>query len=75
MVRALIAGVGEAFPLIGADLVEVAPPIGSTEDARRTTAVGACYILDTIGAMLGATTGARWRTIAATTTTTTTARP
>jgi agmatinase len=78
MVRALINGVGQVFPFVGADLVEVAPPIGSAEDARRTTAVGACYILDTIGAMLGAT-GEKWRKTAAamatTVTAATTARP
>ena len=60
-VRALIARVGGAFPLLGGDVVEVAPPIGSAEDAKRTSAVGACYMLDTLGAMIGAA-GERWRT-------------
>src|SRR6185503_5271827 len=32
-VRTLIARVGAEFPLLGADVVEVAPPIGSAEDA------------------------------------------
>jgi agmatinase len=43
-VRALIAGVGAAFPLLGADVVEVAPSIGSAEDARRTSDVAASYM-------------------------------
>jgi arginase family enzyme len=53
-VRALIRRVGEAFPLLGADVVEVAPPIGSPEDARRTTEVGAWYMLDALASMIGA---------------------
>jgi agmatinase len=52
-VRALIARVGQAIPLLGGDVVEVAPPIGSPEDARRTTAVAACYMLDTLAALIG----------------------
>jgi arginase family enzyme len=59
--RALIARVGEAFEVIGGDLVEVAPPIGSPEDSRRTTDVGACYMLETLAAMVGAG-GVKWRT-------------
>lgn len=59
--RALIARVGEAFPLLGGDLVEVAPPIGSPEDAKLTTRVGACYMLETLAAMTGAG-GDKWRT-------------
>jgi len=43
-VRALIARVGAAFPLLGADVVEVAPSIGSAEDARRTSDVAASYM-------------------------------
>jgi arginase family enzyme len=43
-VRALIARVGAAFPLLGADLVEVAPTIGSADDARRTSDVAASYM-------------------------------
>jgi arginase family enzyme len=52
-VRALIRRVGEAYPLLGADVVEVAPPIGSPEDARRTTEVGAWYMLDSLASMIG----------------------
>ena len=52
-VRALIARVGEVFPLLGGDVVEVAPPIGSAEDARRTTDVAACYMLETLAALVG----------------------
>jgi len=53
-VRALIARVGAAFPLLGGDVVEVAPSIGSAEDARRTTDVAAGYMLATLAAMTGA---------------------
>jgi agmatinase len=52
-VRALVRRVGAAFPLLGADVVEVAPPLGPPEDARRTTEVGAWYMLDSLAAMLG----------------------
>ena len=53
-VRSLIARVGESFPLLGGDVVEVAPSIGSADDARRTTDVAAGYMLDTLAAMTGA---------------------
>ncbi|HEY5089221.1 MAG TPA: arginase family protein [Polyangia bacterium] len=53
-VSALIARVGAAFPLLGADVVEVAPPIGSAEDARRTTDVAAGYMLASLAALAGA---------------------
>ena len=53
-VEALIARVAEAFPLLGGDVVEVAPSIGSAEDARRTTDVAAGYMLATLAAMTGA---------------------
>jgi guanidinobutyrase len=43
-VRSLIARVGAAFPLLGADVVEVAPSIGSADDARRTSNVAASYM-------------------------------
>ena len=52
-VRALIGRVGAEFPLLGADVVEVAPPLGPPDDARRTADVGAWYMLDSIAAMLG----------------------
>jgi agmatinase len=52
-VRTLIARVGAAIPLLGGDVVEVAPPIGSPNDANRTTAVAACYMLDTLAALVG----------------------
>ena len=48
-VGALIARVAEAFPLLGGDVVEVAPSIGSAEDARRTTDVAAGYMLGHAG--------------------------
>jgi len=52
-VRALIRRVGAEFPLLGADVVEVAPPLGAPEDALRTTEVGAWYMLDSLAAMVG----------------------
>jgi arginase family enzyme len=55
-VRALIKRVGAEFPLLGADVVEVAPPLGAPEDARRTTEVGAWYMLDSLAAMVGVAT-------------------
>jgi arginase family enzyme len=53
-VRTLIARVARAFPLYGADVVEVAPPIGGADDAQRTTEVAAWYMLETLAAMAGA---------------------
>ncbi len=52
-VRALIKRVGAEFPLLGADVVEVAPPLGPPEDARRTAEVGAWYMLDSLATMVG----------------------
>jgi arginase family enzyme len=52
-VRALIQRLGREVSLLGADVVEVAPPLGAPEDARRTTEVGAWYMLDSLAAMLG----------------------
>jgi agmatinase len=52
-VRALIRRVGAEFPLLGADIVEVAPPIGPPEDARMTAEVAAWYMLDSLAAMIG----------------------
>lgn len=53
-VRALITRLGSAVTLLGGDVVEVAPPIGSPDDSKRTTEVGACYMLDTLAALVGA---------------------
>jgi guanidinobutyrase len=53
-VSTLIARVAETFPLVGGDVVEVAPSIGSQDDARRTTDVAAGYMLDTLAAMANA---------------------
>src|SRR5262245_47891111 len=53
-VRKLITRVAEQFPLLGGDVVEVAPSIGSPDDARRTTDVAAGYMLDTLSAMTDA---------------------
>jgi arginase family enzyme len=52
-VRTLIARVAAAFPLYGGDVVEVAPPVGGADDARRTTEVAAWYMLETLAAMAG----------------------
>ena len=51
-VCALVRRLGQAFDLVGADLVEVAPPIGSAEQSRRTVAVGVRYLLATLEALL-----------------------
>ncbi len=53
-VATLIARVAEAFPLLGGDVVEVAPSIGSRDDARRTTDVAAGYMLETLAALTNA---------------------
>jgi guanidinobutyrase len=53
-VRALIARVGAAFPLLGADVVEVAPTIGSRDDARRTADVAASYVQESLAALANA---------------------
>ena len=53
-VRALIARVADEFSLLGGDVVEVAPSIGSAEDARRTTEIAAGYMLETLAAMTDA---------------------
>jgi agmatinase len=52
-VRALIRRVAAEYPLLGADVVEVAPPLGPPEDARRTSEVAAWYMLDSLAAMIG----------------------
>ena len=61
-VRALIARVGDAFPLLGGDIVEVAPTIGAENEAKRTTDVAACYMLETLASIVGAPSGTKWRT-------------
>jgi agmatinase len=53
-VRALIARVGAAFPLLGADVVEVAPSVGSREDAERTADVAASYVQESLAALANA---------------------
>ncbi len=53
-VRALIRRVGAAFPLLGADVVEVAPPIGSPDDARLTADVAAAYMRESLAVLAGA---------------------
>jgi len=53
-VRELIRRVGAAFPLLGADIVEVAPPVGSPEDARATADIAATYMRDSLAALAGA---------------------
>ena len=50
-VRALITRVGAAFALLGADVVEVAPTIGSADDARRTADVAASYMRASLAAL------------------------
>ena len=53
-VRALIRRVGAAFPLLGADVVEVAPPIGSPDDARLTADVAASYMRESLAVLAAA---------------------
>jgi agmatinase len=52
-VRALVARLGRDFELVGADLVEVAPPVGSVEESRRTVALGASYVRASLAALVG----------------------
>lgn len=52
-VRALIRRVGREMSLIGADLVEIAPPIGDPVGARRTVALGTRYLLESLAALTG----------------------
>jgi len=52
-VRALIARLGRETALLGADLVEVAPPVGDAAGARRTVEIGARYVLDSLAALVG----------------------
>lgn len=51
-VRRLIERLGAHLPLLGADLVEVAPSIGSPDEARRTCEIGADYLMASLGALL-----------------------
>jgi agmatinase len=52
-VLALVRRLGAEFDLIGADLVEVAPPVGSVEESRRTVALGARYLRASLAALVG----------------------
>jgi arginase family enzyme len=52
-VLALIRRLGAEFDLIGADLVEVAPPVGSAEESERTVALGARYLRSSLAALMG----------------------
>jgi agmatinase len=52
-VLGLVRRLGAEFDLIGADLVEVAPPVGSAEESRRTVALGARYLRASLGALVG----------------------
>jgi arginase family enzyme len=52
LVCALIKRLGREFDLVGADLVEVAPPVGSPEQSRRTIAVGVRYLDATLEALV-----------------------
>lgn len=52
-VRALITRLAAELSLIGADLVEVAPPIGAPDAARQTIELGVDYMLDSLAALAG----------------------
>ena len=49
---ALIDRMGSEVGLVGADCVEVAPPLGSDEDARRTLELAARYVRASLDALL-----------------------
>jgi guanidinobutyrase len=51
--RRLIRRLGREASLIGADLVEVAPPVGDPAASRRTIEVGARYVLDSLAVLAG----------------------
>jgi arginase family enzyme len=51
----LIARLGGAFDLVAADLMEVAPPVGSSFDREKTVAVGVSYLTAALAALLGRT--------------------
>jgi arginase family enzyme len=53
LVCALLKRLGAEFDLVGADLVEVAPPIGSAEQSRQTIEVGVRYLLASFESLLG----------------------
>lgn len=52
LVCALVRRLGHELDLVGADLVEVAPPVGSAEQSQRTIAVGVQYLLASMEALL-----------------------
>jgi arginase family enzyme len=52
-VQALVRRLGAEFDLLGADLVEVAPPVGSAEESRRTLTLGASYLRASLDALVG----------------------
>jgi guanidinobutyrase len=52
LILGLIRRLGESFALLGADLVEVAPSIGSAEDSRRTVQLGATYLRASLQALV-----------------------
>ena len=61
-VSAVIAAVGQAFPVIGADLVELAPGLSlDATAADRSIATSARYVRDTLGALAGSRPRARPR--------------
>ena len=51
-VNRLIAALGSSFRLVGADLVEVAPSVGSAEDRQHTLSVAAGYAFASLEALL-----------------------
>jgi guanidinobutyrase len=51
----LTARLGREFDLVAADLMEVAPPVGSAFDREKTVAVGVSYLTAALVALLGST--------------------
>ena len=52
LVLAVISALGQNFNVIGADLVEVAPPVGDPVGAKATCELGVSYLLASAAAML-----------------------
>jgi agmatinase len=54
-ISAVVRRLARELDLVGADLVEVAPPVGSPEQSRRTVEVGVQYLLASLDALTQST--------------------
>lgn len=52
MVQALIRTLGQEFSLLGGDLVEVSPSLGTPESVRQTLTIATSYVRETVAALL-----------------------